>query len=102
MKSIDRTKVIQAKNIMQKPNALVFIKDGVRVAIKEMQANNISSVFVIGDKMNLEGIVTIDDCVKAVKNNKSSLKDILRHDYYKTKEDEYIEHLLEDQNQNIP
>lgn len=95
VKSIDRTKVIQAKNIMKKPNALVFIKDGVRVAIKEMQANNISSVFVVGEDLQLEGIVTIDDCVEAIKNKQSSLKALLRHDYYKTTEDEYIENLLE-------
>mgnify|MGYP000912402528 CR=1 FL=1 len=94
VKSIDRTKVIQAKNIMKKPNALVSIKSGVRVAIKEMQANGLSSVFVVGEKMALEGIVTIDDCVAAIKNNKSSLKEILRKDYYETKEDEYIENLL--------
>ena len=95
VKSIDRTKVIQAKNIMMRPNALVSLKDGVRVAIKEMQANHISSVFVVGEKMKLEGIVTIDDCVKAVQNKQSSLRELLRHDYYKTTEDEYIENLLE-------
>ncbi|MCG1012244.1 glycine betaine/L-proline ABC transporter ATP-binding protein [Tepidanaerobacter sp. GT38] len=95
VKSIDRTKVIQAKNIMRKPNALVSIKDGVRVAIKEMQASNISSVFVVGRNMELEGIVTIDDCVDAVKNKQSSLKELLRHDFYKTSPDEYIENLLE-------
>jgi glycine betaine/proline transport system ATP-binding protein len=95
VKSIDRTKVIQAKNIMMRPNALVSLKDGVRVAIKEMQANHISSVFVVGEKMKLEGIVTIDDCVEAVRNKQSSLKELLRQDYYKTTEGEYIENLLE-------
>ena len=95
VKSIDRTKVIKAKNIMKRPNALVSIKDGVRVAIREMQTNHISSVFVVGENMQLEGIVTIDDCVEAIKNKQSSLKALLRHDYYKTTEDEYIENLLE-------
>lgn len=95
VKDIDRTRVVQAKNIMMKPNALVSIKDGVRVAIKEMQLNAISSVFVVDDNMEIEGIVTIDDCVKAVKQGKSSLKDLLKHDYYKTKKDVYIEELLE-------
>lgn len=95
VKDIDRTRVVQAKNIMMKPNALVSIKDGVRVAIKEMQLNAISSVFVVDDNMRIEGIVTIDDCVKAVKQGKSSLKDLLKHDYYKTKKDVYIEELLE-------
>ena len=103
VKSIDRTKVIQAKNIMRKPNALVSIKHGVRVAIKEMQANHISSVFVVGEKMKLEGIVTIDDCVEAVRNKQSSLKELLRHDYYKTTEDEYMKIFLKmPPNQSTP
>lgn len=96
VKSIDRTKVIQAKNIMQKPNALVSITAGVRSAIHEMEENSLSSVFVIGKDRVLKGIVTIDDCVKAVKNKHSSLTELLRHDYYETTEDEYIENLLED------
>lgn len=95
VKSIDRTKVVQAKNIMLKPNAVVSIKSGIRVAIKEMQANGISSVFVVDDNMRLKGIVTIDDCVEAVKQGQSSLEGILRHDYYETSEEEYIENLLE-------
>lgn len=95
VKDIDRTRVVQAKNIMMNPNALVSINDGARVAIKEMQANAISSVFVVDDDMKIEGIVTIDDCVKAVKDNKTSLKDLLKHDYYTTKGDVYIEELLE-------
>lgn len=96
VKGIDRTKVVQAKQIMARPNALVSTKDGVRVAIREMEANKISSVFVVDGKMRLEGIVTIDDCVAAVRNKQTSLTDLLRHDYYQTREDEYIEDLLED------
>ena len=95
VKSIDRTKVIQVKHIMQKPNALISLKDGVRMAIREMQENSISSVFVVGNNRVLEGIVTIDDCVEAVKNNHFSLKELLRHDYYQAHEDDYIENLLE-------
>ncbi|AEE92477.1 glycine betaine ABC transporter (ATP-binding protein) [Tepidanaerobacter acetatoxydans Re1] len=95
VRDVDRTKVVQAKNIMMKPNALVSINDGVRVAIKEMRLNAISSVFVVNDERKIEGIVTIDDCVKAVKDGKSSLENLLKHDYYKTKEDVYIKDLLE-------
>lgn len=95
VRDIDRSKVIQAKNIMKKPNALVSLKDGVKVAIKEMRDNDISSVFVVNKERKLEGIVTIDDCIEAVKNKKTSLKDILKHDYYTTTEDAYIEDLIE-------
>lgn len=95
VQDIDRTKVVQAKDIMKKPNAVVSLKDGIKVAIKEMEYNGISSVFVTGKDRTIQGIVTIDDCIKAAKENKSSLKDILRHDYYTTKGDTYIQDLIE-------
>ena len=94
VKDIDRTKVVQAKDIMKRPNALVSLKDGVRVAIREMELNSISSVFVVGKDRQIQGIVTIDDCIKAAKD-KTSLKDILKQDYYTTTEDRFIEDLID-------
>src|SRR5699024_7098717 len=47
IKDIDRSKVFQAEHVMIKPNALVSLKDGLNVAIKEMEENGISSVFVV-------------------------------------------------------
>lgn len=95
VKDIDRTKVVRAKDIMKRPNAVVSLNSGVRVAIKEMQANDISSVFVVDKDRKIQGIVTIDDCIKSAKNNRSSLKEILKQDYYTTKEDVYIEDLID-------
>jgi glycine betaine/proline transport system ATP-binding protein len=95
VKDIDRTKVVQAKDIMQRANALVSLKDGVRVAIREMQANGISSVFVVDKQRKIKGIVTIDDCIKAAKKGESSLAEILKQDYYTIKEDVYIEELID-------
>lgn len=95
VKDIDRTKVVRAKDIMKRPNAVVSLNAGVRVAIKEMQVNDISSVFVVDKDRKIQGIVTIDDCIKSAKNNRSSLKEILKQDYYTTKEDVYIEDLID-------
>lgn len=95
VKDIDRTKVVQVKDIMKRPNALVSIKDGIRVAIKEMELNGISSVFVVDKDKKIQGIVTIDDCIKAAKDKKTSLKDILKQDYYTTTEDRFIEDLID-------
>src|SRR5665648_78651 len=61
VRDIDRSKVLQAKHIMFKPGALATLKHGLKVAIKEMEANAISSVFVVDEKRRLQGIVTIDD-----------------------------------------
>lgn len=95
VKDIDRTKVVRAKDIMKRPNAVVSLNSGVRVAIKEMQVNDISSVFVVDKDRKIQGIVTIDDCIESAKNNRSSLKEILKQDYYTTKEDVYIEDLID-------
>jgi len=93
IKDIDRTKVLQAKNIMFKTSALVYIKDGPRTAVKAMESNGISSVFVVDNERKLQGILTIDDTIRAIKNN-LTLKDILRNDYYSTHSDTYIQDLL--------
>ena len=52
--------MLQAKNIMFIPSALVFLKDGPQVASNEMKKNGISSVFVIDNRRVLQGLVTID------------------------------------------
>ena len=93
VRDIDRSKVLQAKHIMFKPGALATKKHGLKVAIKEMETNAISSVFVVDEKRKLQGIITIDDAIKGIKNNKSILG-ILKHDYYTTDEETYVQELI--------
>ena len=93
VRDIDRSKVLQAKHIMFKPGALATKKHGLKVAIKEMETNGISSVFVVDEKRRLQGIITIDDVIEGIKNNKSML-DILKHDYFTTDEETYVQELI--------
>lgn len=93
VRDIDRSRVLQAKHIMFKPGALVSLTHGPKVAIKEMETNGISSVFVVGTNRKLEGIVTIDDAVEASKNKKK-LTDILKEDYFTTDEETYVQDLI--------
>lgn len=93
VKDIDRTKVLQAKNAMIKPDPLVTIKDGLRVAIQRMQRHGISSVFVVDRERKIQGIITIDDAVEAQKGNRP-LQDILRHDYETTDPETYVQDLI--------
>lgn len=74
IKDIDRSKILQAEHVMIKPNALVSLKDGLHVAVKEMKENGISSVFVVDRQRHIKGIVTIDDAVKGIKQKKRCLK----------------------------
>jgi len=93
IKDIDRSKVFQADHIMTKPNALVSLKDGLNVAIKEMKDNGISSVFVVDRGRHIQGIVTIDDAIKGVRDKKK-LEDVLRTDITIVKQDEYVNDLI--------
>jgi len=93
VKDIDKTKVIQAKNIMIKTHALAYLNSGPKMAVREMQANGISSVFVVDREKKLQGIVTIDDAIVAGREQKT-LKDILRHDYLTLDPDSYIQDMI--------
>ncbi|MBS3976460.1 MAG: glycine betaine/L-proline ABC transporter ATP-binding protein [Syntrophomonadaceae bacterium] len=90
---IDRSKVLQAKNIMFKPSALISLKDGVKIAIKEMEQSGISSIFVVNQNRQLQGLVTIDTALMALKEDKK-LNDILIKDYYTTGPDTYMRELI--------
>lgn len=90
---IDRSKVLQAEHIMIQPNALVSLKDGLKVAVKEMKDNGISSVFVVDRQRHLQGIVTIDDAIDGIRDKKS-LEDVLIRDVNTVKRDEYVNDLI--------
>ncbi|WP_106498155.1 quaternary amine ABC transporter ATP-binding protein [Lentibacillus sp. Marseille-P4043] len=93
IKDIDRSKVFQAEHVMIKPNALVSMKDGLNVAVKEMEKHNISSVFVVDRQRHVKGIVTIDDAITGIKEKKS-LQDVMLTDITIVQKDEYVNDLI--------
>lgn len=93
VQDVDKTRVLQAKHIMFMPAALTSVKDGPLVALKEMEKNGISSVFVVDADRRLQGLVTADDAVVAVKERKK-LQDILIPDYETTDPETYIQDLI--------
>lgn len=93
VRDIDRTKVMQAKNIMKKSTAIGSLKGGLNVAIREMEQNGISSLFIVDEDRKLQGIITIDDAIAAIKQNKK-LNDILKHDYFTASSETYIQDLI--------
>ncbi|MFY9174342.1 MAG: glycine betaine/L-proline ABC transporter ATP-binding protein [Peptococcia bacterium] len=93
VQDVDKSKVLQAKNVMVKPNAVVSIKDGPKVAIKEMKNNGISSVFVVDEGRRLKGLVTIDDTVKAIREGQN-LSQILNNNYCTTEPEALLQDLI--------
>lgn len=93
VQDVDKSKILQAKNVMFRPNAVVSIKDGPKVAMKEMESHGISSVFVVDSERRLQGLVTIDDTLKAISEHKS-LGEILIHDYCTTDPEALLQDLI--------
>ncbi|MGF6906841.1 quaternary amine ABC transporter ATP-binding protein [Fusobacterium sp. PH5-44] len=67
--SADKTKVISVKQIMFKPSCIVRTKEGVGLAIREMQCNRVSSAYVIDNQMQFVGVITIDNAIKCKEEN---------------------------------
>ena len=93
IRDIDRSKVLQAENIMSRPYGLVSLKDGLNMAIKVMRENGISSAFVTDRNRQLKGIVTIDAAIEGLKQKKTLL-DVLQTDVNTVDPSEYVENII--------
>lgn len=93
VQDVDRTKVLQAKDVMFMPSALLSHTAGIKSAIREMKNGGISSIFVINKERKLLGLVTIDKALEALKEN-LSIQEILTQNYYTTGPDAYLQELI--------
>lgn len=82
VQNVDRTKVISAATIMKKVKTVTVPKEGPSVAVRRMEQNGLSSIFVIDQDRKLKGLVTIDDAVK--QRDKTSMDDIIIDDILTT------------------
>lgn len=62
--SADKSQIYCVRNVMQTPSCLIHSRDGVINALKQMRDNGVSSAYVVGDKMQLIGILTLDQALK--------------------------------------
>ncbi len=77
--SADKTQVISAINVMSTPDSIVRLKDTPAYAMKVMRSNKVSTAYVVKDKMILQGVVTIDDAMRANKEG-LTISDVLIKD----------------------
>lgn len=94
VEDVDRTKVLVASNIMKKPDVITTWKEGARAAIRKMEDAGLSSIFVVDKEKNLKGLLTIDDAIKAYKENKW-VEDVLVQGYHTTSPDTPLNDLIQ-------
>ncbi len=91
--SADKTQVISVKNVMITPNSIVRMKDNLNYAINMMRSNSVSSAYVVAEKMRLQGVITIDDAIRANKE-KLTIPDILIRDIATTSPDALLSDII--------
>lgn len=84
VKDVNRLKVLTAGQVMKKPDVLMDINDGPRVALRAMEKNGFTSLYVVDRNKKLYGIIEDQDALSALKNNEMSVKDYLKTDFPKT------------------
>lgn len=93
VQNVDKTKVITASAIMRDAATVTLPKDGPRMAVRKMEKIGSSRLFVVDHDRVLQGIVSIDDALKAEKKN-MSLADVVITDVYLASPDTPIADLL--------
>ncbi|OLS03586.1 quaternary amine ABC transporter ATP-binding protein [Tissierella creatinophila] len=93
--SADKTQVISVKNVMITPNSLVRLRDNPQIAIKVMRESGVSSAYVIADKTKFQGVITLDDALRAQRES-LRLSDILIRDIKTTSPDTLLTDIITD------
>ncbi len=91
--SADKTQVLSVKHVMIPPACLIRPKDMPGQAIKLMGANDVSSAYVVDEKMRFIGIITIDDAIRARSEN-LPLPTLINTDVCTCHEDTLISNIL--------
>ncbi len=91
--SADKTQVLSAGHVMIPPACLVKPKDMPSQAVRIMGANDVSTAYVVDDRMKFVGIVTIDDAIRA-RNESLPLPSLISRDVYTCREDTLINDIL--------
>lgn len=93
VEDVDISKVLTAGHVMKRPER-VTIDRGPRLALKVMQDNGVSTVYVVDKQNKLLGYVTADDAARAVKQQ-LTLEEVLTRDIPTVYEETLLEDLFE-------
>jgi glycine betaine/proline transport system ATP-binding protein len=91
--SADKSKVVRVSQVMETPTCMMRLHDGISHAFNEMKRNGVSSIYVVGDRMKLEGIITLEGLLKMRQEN-LSIKDIIVREIPATSQETLISDIL--------
>lgn len=72
--SADKSQIYSVRNIMQTPSCMVHARNGANQALKQMRNHGVSSAYIVGDKLQFIGILTLEQALK-VRAGELSMED---------------------------
>lgn len=94
VEDVDRSKIITAENIMERPQTLIMGHDGPRIAKQRMQAERLSNILVVNKQKQLLGYVTDQDVLKAIAED-LTIEEILRQGVPEVSKDKLMSELYD-------
>jgi glycine betaine/proline transport system ATP-binding protein len=77
---VDRTRVLTARSVMEKPIAVVDANGGPRAAVRVMRENQVSAAFVLSRERRLLGAVLDERAAKAIREGRNDLDGLIETD----------------------
>lgn len=83
VEDVDKAKILTAEKVMKKPDPVLFIKDGPRVALHKVKEHGISSIFVVDRDFELMGLLMAEKAAEAATKGEKDLNNYLEKDITK-------------------
>ncbi len=74
--TVNSSRVLSVRNVMSTPTCMVRRTDGATVALRNMRNSGVSSAYVVNERMNFIGILTLDGALR-IQSGKATLEDVL-------------------------
>lgn len=69
IEGVDRSKVLTAESIMQRPKEVATLRDGPRVVLRKLQQSGLSSIFLVDRERRLLGLLEARAVARLVREN---------------------------------
>lgn len=96
VRDVDRSKILDAASVMIRPDTINISKNGPRSALMKMRSTGNSSVYVVNNLRELQGLVTADDALAAVREGNENLESILIRDIPTASADTQLDTLIDE------
>ena len=94
VRDVSRAKVIQAKAIMQEPEAVVYEWQGPRAALVTMDSHGIDAAFLLARDLTLRGVLTVGQAKALASGRTESLEGVQVTPALTTSPEAYIEEVI--------